>query len=138
MKMKSLFILCIALVPCAGYAQNSQADQQPTVQSLPSAPRRSPCRSKPRPVWPANGHSSSDTPANPGTQMTLSLKQAEALALNNNPQISVARLTALASQQVTREVRSEFVANRNRKSDGRRFTHEQPHHGWWTQQPHHL
>ena len=38
----------------------------------------------------------------------LSLKDAQALALKNNPQISVARLTALASQQVTREVRSNL------------------------------
>ena len=36
----------------------------------------------------------------------LSLKDAQALALKNNPQISVARLTALASRQVTREVPS--------------------------------
>jgi outer membrane protein len=55
-----------------------------------------------------NGHRSSDSQANPGTQISLSLKQAEALALKNNPQISVARLTALASQQVTREVRSSL------------------------------
>jgi outer membrane protein len=40
--------------------------------------------------------------------MSLSLKQAEALAVQNNPQISVARLTALASEQVTREVRSNL------------------------------
>jgi outer membrane protein len=46
--------------------------------------------------------------AAPGTQVPLSLKQAEALALQNNPQISVARLTALASRQVTREVRSNL------------------------------
>lgn len=38
----------------------------------------------------------------------LSLKDAEALALKNNPAISVARLTALASEQVTREVRSNL------------------------------
>ena len=36
----------------------------------------------------------------------LSLKDAEQLALKNNPQISVARLTAMASQQVVREQRS--------------------------------
>jgi outer membrane protein len=42
------------------------------------------------------------------TENSLSLKQAEAVALKNNPQISVARLTALASQQVTREVRSNL------------------------------
>jgi len=40
--------------------------------------------------------------------MPLSLKEAEALAAKNNPQISVARLTALASQQVPREVRSSL------------------------------
>jgi outer membrane protein len=38
----------------------------------------------------------------------LSLKDAEAIALKNNPAISVARLNALASQQVTREVRSNL------------------------------
>jgi outer membrane protein len=36
------------------------------------------------------------------------VKDAEALALKNNPAISVARLTALASGQVTREVRSNL------------------------------
>jgi outer membrane protein len=38
----------------------------------------------------------------------LSVHDAQALALKNNPQISVARLNALASQQVTREVRSSL------------------------------
>jgi outer membrane protein len=38
----------------------------------------------------------------------LSVKDAEALALKNNPAISVARLTALASGQVAREVRSNL------------------------------
>lgn len=37
---------------------------------------------------------------------SLTLKDAEALALKNNPQISVSRLTALAAQQVTRETKS--------------------------------
>jgi outer membrane protein len=36
------------------------------------------------------------------------VQNAEALALKNNPAISVARLTALASEQVTREVRSNL------------------------------
>jgi len=43
---------------------------------------------------------------NPAPVMHLSVKDAEAIALKNNPAISVARLNALASQQVTREVRS--------------------------------
>jgi outer membrane protein len=38
----------------------------------------------------------------------LSLKDAEELALRQNPQISIAHLLALASQQVTREVRSNL------------------------------
>jgi len=41
-----------------------------------------------------------------GTPALLSVHDAQAQALKNNPQISVARLNALASQQVTREVRS--------------------------------
>lgn len=108
MKMKSLFIACIALVPCAGYPQSSQVDPLLTVQSLPSAPVPQPVRYQTAPTMAPNGHRSPDSQAHPGTQVSLSLKQAEALALQNNPQISVARLTALASQQITREVRSSL------------------------------
>ncbi|MBZ5680144.1 MAG: TolC family protein [Acidobacteriia bacterium] len=45
-------------------------------------------------------------PQGPKNTIHLSVKDAEAIALKNNPAISVARLSALASQQVTREVRS--------------------------------
>lgn len=44
----------------------------------------------------------------PAALTPLSLHDAQALALKNNPQISVARLNALASQQVTREFRSSL------------------------------
>ena len=108
MKMKSLFIVCIALAPCPGYPQNSRVDQRQPVQSLPSAPMPQSVPNYPASSIAPNGHQSSEPQANPGTQMSLSLKEAEALALKNNPQISVARLTALASQQVTREVRSSL------------------------------
>jgi outer membrane protein len=40
--------------------------------------------------------------------LRLSVKDAEAIALKNNPAISVAQLNALASQQITREVRSNL------------------------------
>jgi len=64
------------------------------------------------PPYPATGGGAGQTqnPTLPnGTpQSTLTLKQAEDLAIKNNPQISVARLQALASQQVTREYRSSF------------------------------
>jgi outer membrane protein len=49
-----------------------------------------------------------DPQANPSGATTLTLKDAEALAIKNNPQISVAHLLALASQQVAREVRSSL------------------------------
>lgn len=42
----------------------------------------------------------------PSIAVHLSVKDAEVIALKNNPAISVARLNALASQQVVREVRS--------------------------------
>src|SRR5262249_36581391 len=42
----------------------------------------------------------------PAIVIRLSAKDAEAIALKNNPEISVARLTALASQQIVREARS--------------------------------
>ena len=108
MKMKSLCILYFLLASCATYAQNSQLDQPQSAQSLPSAPAPQPVPNQSAPSTAASGHPSSDSPASPETQMTLSLKQAEALALKNNPQMSVARLTALASRQVTRELRSSL------------------------------
>lgn len=46
--------------------------------------------------------------AQPPIVVRLGVKEAEATALKNNPAISVARLNALASQQVVREVRSNF------------------------------
>jgi|KBSMisStandDraft_5_1062788.scaffolds.fasta_scaffold00507_5 outer membrane protein len=49
---------------------------------------------------------SSSSPSNQTSARPLTIKDAEQLALQNNPQISVARLNALASQQATREVRS--------------------------------
>jgi outer membrane protein len=86
-------------VVIAGLCVCSQA-QTPgglrAAQSLPSAPVP---QLIPRAV---------DLQATQGTEASLSLKQAEALALKNNPQISVARLNALASQQVAREIRSNL------------------------------
>jgi outer membrane protein len=49
----------------------------------------------------------------PGIATRLSIKDAEAIALKNNPAISVARLNALASEQVVREVRSSLWPQAN-------------------------
>ena len=43
-----------------------------------------------------------------GPQLRLTVQDAEALALKNNPQISVYRLLSLASNQVTREQRAAY------------------------------
>ena len=44
----------------------------------------------------------------PRPRIRLTLKQAEALTIRNNPQITGARLQALAAQQVVREARSSY------------------------------
>jgi len=107
MKMKSFpiwYIMTVAaLVPQPAYAQAS-----PATQTLPSAPAPQPVPSQTAPGMAPSGQIPGDSPASKGTATSLSLKQAEALALKNNPQISVARLTALASEQVAREVRSNL------------------------------
>ncbi len=112
MDMKSILIvcaaLCIALVPGTGYPQSVQIDQPQTARSLPSAPAPQPAPNPTARGMVPQGQLPSSSTANPGTPTPLSLKQAEALALKNNPLISVARLTALASEQVAREVRSSL------------------------------
>jgi outer membrane protein len=47
----------------------------------------------------------------PPTERTLTLAQAEALALKNNPQITIGKLRALAAQQYVREARSALLPN---------------------------
>jgi len=65
------------------------------------APSRTVTLSSDPQTMPGQAQSSSGT-------VRLSLKDAEAIALKSNPAISVARLSALASEQVTREVRSNL------------------------------
>lgn len=58
----------------------------------------------PPPRTPTPGPAAAPTPAAP----RLTLADAEAIARQNNPAITVARLNALASQQVTRETRAAY------------------------------
>jgi len=107
MKRKNRYaIAAIAVMafPLWGFAQIS-VDVQ-TARALPPAPmpQMTPNAAPPQAPAPAT----TGAPAGSATPMLLTLKQAEDLAIKNNPQISVARLTALASQQVTREVRSNL------------------------------
>ena len=57
------------------------------------------------------GTDSSQGPAQPvpaSAALRLTVQDAEALALRNNPQVSVYRLLAMASQQITREAKSNY------------------------------
>lgn len=76
-----------------------------TAQTMPAAPEPQtvPAQTNPNP-----GPAMPPSAPTAGSPASLTLKQAEAIAIKNNPQIAVGRLTALASQQVTREVRSNL------------------------------
>jgi outer membrane protein len=52
-----------------------------------------------------------DLPQPPQTAATLTLAQAEGIALKNNPQITIGRLRALAAQQYVREARAALMPN---------------------------
>ena len=104
--MNNALLICLALVvPACSLAQDVPGAGMPS--SLPSAPTRQQAppatSSMPMAVPPATAGQN-----NPVSATSLSLSDAQALALKNNPQISFARLTALASQQVTREFRSSL------------------------------
>lgn len=101
--MKLLKTTAVLLFAIVGSSAAQNAPPLHITASLPSAPL---------PQVPSNS-SGSGVPTSPssggsGTLPSLTLKQAEDLAIKNNPQISVGRLLALASQQVTREVRSNL------------------------------
>lgn len=77
-----------------------------TPGTLPSAPM--PQQAAPNPGTANSQNAPSPPQPNSSGALTLTLKQAEAYAIKNNPQISVGRLLALASQQVTRQARSNL------------------------------
>ena len=105
--MKPLPVVVIAtLLPVFSFAQASL--NMATAQNLPAAPLPQQISQQMAPGPTPLGTQPSDPQTTSSVPTSLSLKEAEALALKNNPQISVARLTALASQQVTREVRSNL------------------------------
>jgi outer membrane protein len=83
-----------------------------TSRNLPAAPQ--PNSGPGQPALTPTAQMALPGPQTPTTQASsnsgqaLTLQQAQALATRNNPQISVARLLALASHQATREVRSNL------------------------------
>jgi outer membrane protein len=87
-----LFLLSLTMAPSALTAQTGMPPvQYPPPNSAPQTPSPAPAQIP-----------------SAGTMQRLSVQDAEALALQNNPQISLSRLLAMASQQVTREVKSNY------------------------------
>jgi len=107
-RMKSFRVTGLMLALSAGsYAQDAHVAMAASLPSAPMPQTSSPPMGSNTPSqMAAQGPGPAPSPA--GTPIVLSVKDAQALALKNNPQISVGRLTALASQQVTREVRSSL------------------------------
>ena len=85
---------------------NSSAAAPPTQAQTPTSQSASPPTSQAPPA-------TSTPPQLPasGTPLHLTVQDAEALALKNNPQISVYRLLSLASNQVTREQKAAYYPN---------------------------
>jgi len=88
-KRFGLLCLCVLYLNVAVVAGQNQAPSTLPNNPSPNVPTAPPTQPPP----PAGAH-------------VLTLAEAEQLAIKNNPQISVARLNAFASQQVAREVRS--------------------------------
>jgi outer membrane protein len=98
----TFLLLCALLVPGCGLAQTSLPDDPATANLWARAGSAAPPTALPDP------QNAKDAQASMLSGRRLSLKDAEQIALRNNPAISVARLSALASQQTTREVRSSL------------------------------
>lgn len=100
MSLRSTLLACLISSSLLCLGQSSLVVQNPTHVPLGALSV----------VQDAGTHATQNNANQQGTNVGahLSVKDAEAIALKNNPAISVARLSALASQQVTREVRSSL------------------------------
>jgi outer membrane protein len=104
-RSRSYIPFAIALLACVGARAQTQTPQ-------PQAPQAS---STPQPA-PSQQNGSlrsqaADSLAAHSTGPTLTLKEAEDLALKRNPQITIGKLQALVSQQNVRESRSALLPN---------------------------
>ena len=106
MRRKTLWlVIAITLLGAAAFAQDGSAPVTPG-----SAPQQAPSAAG----QPQQQTQTAPTNASPaqlptsGAAQKLTLPEAEALAIKNNPQISVYHLLYLASNQVTRESKSAY------------------------------
>jgi outer membrane protein len=98
------FVLCAASL----VALSAEAPaQKPSLPDAPAGQLAASLAQASAPTVATDPHTSSGAPpAEQRSWPSLTIAQAEQLAIHNNPSISVARLLALAQAQVTREVRS--------------------------------
>ena len=104
-------VLCAILLRVAFMAPDARA--QAAQSELPDAPAAQlmaaaipPGSQHPQPPAGNTQAGAADQTANKQTEPSLTVGQAEQMAIANNPNVSVGRLLALAQAQVTREVRS--------------------------------
>lgn len=117
-KMLSVVLKCLALVILVGSfaeAQSTGTPPQQTVSPQVSSPASTPQTPATQPIPPALQNLSQTVPPQATAQLPttgpllkLTVQDAEALGIKNNPQISVYRLLYLASNQVTRETKSAY------------------------------
>lgn len=101
-------VLAGALVGVPASAQVQPTSPQPNATQTPAAGSQTP--QQPSGPTPPAGQPQATVPT-PTAPVRLTLQDAEALALRNNPQISMFRLLALASGQVTREQKAAYYPN---------------------------
>ncbi len=99
----------LALPILLSLATLSSGQQLVAVQDLPNAPV---AQAGAQPDAPTSARPNTGNGLMPkssvGNRIPITLKQAEALVIKNNPQITSARLEALAAKQVVREARSSY------------------------------
>jgi outer membrane protein len=112
--MKKSLTLAAALLSCGYLFAQSTLPAAPGPRLLSSLQQQgsAPMQQTPPPSAgaPLPG---SNPPALPDNQPTLTLAQAEQLAIRNNPRVTVAKLTSLAQHEVTLEARSAELPTAN-------------------------
>ena len=99
-----VFLSCLASIPSfAGFAQQSVPPSAPQPQVLAIA-GQAPMGTQTGPTAQPSASQSAQSSTTQGPRLTLA--DAEKLALEHNPNISVAKLLALAQAQITRETRA--------------------------------
>lgn len=108
MKRKVLELIISAVLanaPVLAQVGTSAATASPSPQAAGTQTQAQPATS-----GPSSGQPQAKLPT-PAAPLRVTLQDAEAIALRNNPQISVFRLLALASAQVTREQKAAYYPN---------------------------